>query len=193
MIAARIGDPTIGIAPAIGDTTARAMLAARSTWRPNELEDDWMEWVPMKTEWSDCVFALAESIVDVGSNLESRVGVGWPGPPTTAFPLGLPHSSLTVSCRRRRSRIAMNLGNSNLNSNLNIGASLKQVRCSGSSRGVVKVSERDGHVHAEGTRTRPDGQSCADDTRLHFPSHVKLLPLDKGLVVIPGGRGDNRR
>ena len=107
--------------------------------------------------------------------------------------IGLPHSFLTVFCRRRQSRIAMNLGNSNLNSNLNIGASLKQVICSGSSRGVVKVSERDGHVHAEGTRTRPDGQSCADGTRLHFRSHVTPPPLDKGLVVIPGGRSDNRR
>ena len=152
MIAECIGDPTIGIVPAIGDTTARAILAAWSPWRANELEDDWMEWVPMESEWSDCVFALAESIVDVGSDLESRVGVGWSCPPATAVPLESPSSSR----RSRRSRIAMNLGNSNLNSNLNSDLNIGGiVEAEGSGE---SERERDGRVHVERTRTRPDGQ-----------------------------------
>ena len=96
-----IGDPTLGIAPAKGDTTERAKLAAWSPWRPNESEEDWVGGLLAETARSDCVFALAESMVDIGSDLESRMGVGWSGPPTTAVPIDLPRSSLTMSRRRR--------------------------------------------------------------------------------------------
>ena len=66
-----------------------------------------------KTARSGCVFALAELIADTGSDPELRVGSGWSGPPTTAVPLELSRSSLTVF--RRWRRITMNLGNSHLN------------------------------------------------------------------------------
>ena len=61
----------------------------------------------METARSDCLFALAESMVDIGSGLESRVGVGWSGPPTTVLPFELLRCSLTVSRRRRRTAMKL--------------------------------------------------------------------------------------
>ena len=107
------------MAPAIVDITGRAKLAASIPWRPNESEEDWVVGgggVLVETARSDCLFALAESMGDVGSGLESRVGVGWSGPPTTAIPWESLRSSSTVSGRRRR--IKMTLGNFNLSFNM---------------------------------------------------------------------------
>jgi hypothetical protein len=83
-IAACIGDPTIGTPPTIVDTTERAKLAPLGTWRPDELEEDWMELL-METARCDWSFALGETIVDIGSDLETKVRIGWSGPPRTVF------------------------------------------------------------------------------------------------------------